>query len=121
MFASNKEAAKSAKEIREIRKEDAHRADEISEHMAHTIRSTLETATQLAEHSVDRFGRAFGFSERDGGETVQQSLRDIQAVTERATVLVHGVQDISREWSDWPQHRFERHLDGFNCKSQDLM
>ena len=43
------------------------------------------------------------------------SSRNIQAVAECSTVLAQGVQDISREWLDWAQHRFQQQLEGINA------
>src|SRR3712207_5883533 len=126
MPGPNKAAVENSNKISKIGQDATHRAGEISEHMAHigtnvaeaaveisqqATRSALEMATQMAERSVDQFGRAFSLADRDGAETVQQSARNIEAVTQATTVLVHGFQDISREWLDWAQQRFQRHLD----------
>jgi hypothetical protein len=72
-------------------------------------------ATQVAEQSVDQFARVFGFSGRETQEAAEQSSRNIQAVAECSTVLAQGVQDISREWLDWAQSRFQSQLDGINA------
>jgi hypothetical protein len=72
-------------------------------------------AAQMAERSVDQFTRAFGLSGRDAREAAEQSSRNLEAVAECSAVLAQGLQDISREWLDWAQHRFQQQLEGINA------
>lgn len=96
----------------------AHAGAVIAERSTETVQqimqSTLEMAAQAAERSVEQFVRAFGFSGEQAEETARQSSRNIEAIAETSTVLAQGYQDISREWSNLVQNRFQRNLNGFN-------
>ena len=86
-----------------------------AETVQQVVQSGVSMAAQMAERSMDQFTRAFGLSGRESREAAEQSSRNIQAVAECSTVLAQGAQDISREWLDWAQHRFQQQLEGFNA------
>jgi hypothetical protein len=130
MVESNKAADAKANEVSNMAVESTAEAAEVNQNVAQigtdiaqsvteisqqAVQSTLHMAVQVAERSVDRFKRAFGFSGREAQEAVEQSSRNMQAVAACSSVLTQGVHDISREWLDWAQKRVQRQLEGLDA------
>ena len=107
------DAARNASE--EVARASSDIAQRSTETVQDIMRSGVETATKMAERTVDQFASVFGLSGRETQEAAEQSSRNIQAVAECSTVLARGAQDISREWLDWAQHRFQQQLEGLNA------
>ena len=107
------DAARNASE--EVARASSDIAQRSTETVQEIMRSGVETANKTAQRSLDQFASVFGFSGREAQEAAEQSSRNIQAVAECSTVLAQGAQDISREWLDWAQQRFQSHLDGLNA------
>jgi hypothetical protein len=107
------DAARNASE--EVARASSDIAQRSTETVQEIMRSGVETANKTAQRSLDQFASVFGFSGREAQEAAEQSSRNLQAVAECGTVLARGVEDISREWLDWAQQRFQSHLDGLNA------
>ncbi len=91
-----------------------------------TVRAAIDTASQTFQRSADQLARSFGFSGQQGEELARQSTRNLEAMTECGTILLRGLQEISREWIGLAQHRLQKNLDGMQaltaCQTvQDLV
>ena len=124
---ANRQAADATRNAsEEVARASSDIAQRNTETVQELVRSGVETASKMAERSLDQFASVFGFSGREAQEAAEQSSRNIQAVAECSTVLARGAQDISREWLDWAQQRFQQQLEGINavlrCRTpQDFM
>ena len=100
-------------------------AQEIARRTQGAFQSSLGTAVDAAQRSIDQFMGIFGL----GGEVPKragQVATSFEAVTESTTVMIRGFQDLSREWLEMSRNRFQTNMDGFNamarCRSvQDLV
>jgi phasin family protein len=83
--------------------------------------SGLNTATQSVRQVTDQFTQAFGFAGPQSDELARMSSRNVEAVMQASSVVVQGLQEISREWFGLAQDRFTKNLDGLNelsgCRS----
>ncbi len=83
--------------------------------------SGLDTATQGFRQVTDQFTQALGFAGPQSDELARMSSQNVQAVMQASTVVVQGLQEISREWFGLAQDRFTKNLDGLNelarCRS----
>jgi hypothetical protein len=78
------------------------------------LQSGAEMAAQLAESSVNQFGRALGLS-GDGTHTAaQQSSENIDAIVRSGAMIVEVTQSISREWTDFARERIEQNFNRFD-------
>ena len=84
-------------------------------------RRSAETAQQGFREVTDQFTQAFGFAGPHSDELARMSSQNVQAVMQASTVVVQGLQEISREWFGLAQDRFTKNLDGLNelarCRS----
>ena len=76
-----------------------------------TMRAFFRTAWQDLERARDQFARSLGFSTRDRQELERQSASTLKAVNDCSTILLRGVQEISREWITMAQQRFQKNLE----------
>ena len=83
--------------------------------------SGLNTATQSVRQVTDQFTQAFSFAGPQSDERARASSQNVEAVMQASTVVVQGMQEISREWFGLVQDRFTKNLDGLNelarCRS----
>lgn len=97
-----------------------------AETVQHTMQSSLDMARQAAERSADGMTRFFGLSGDGVEHAAKASSKDISAVFEANAVIARGAQEVSNEWLNAAQTRFQKNLDAFNeilrCRSpQDLI
>lgn len=77
-----------------------------------SLKSGLEMASQITDRSLKAVATAMGMPTKEGEETTQQVTRNVETIMQCGTVLAHGFQEISREWSNGAQSRVQRNLDG---------
>jgi phasin family protein len=91
-----------------------------------TLRSGLSATSESVHRMSDQFGQAFSFSGKQSEELARQATQNLEAMTRASTVLLHGMQDLTREWMEFTQTGLRRNLDGLTalarCRSwQDLV
>jgi hypothetical protein len=126
--------------IDEMKRADSRRAREqgeavkrVAEDVADTLRANVEGAQSMVQAMQEAVETGLGaFSEltrRSTGQSLlaagrpdavalglsEQAAHNLRAVAQSGTVLVHGLQEISREVADRGQKRLQRNLDGMHA------
>jgi hypothetical protein len=126
--------------IDEMKRADTRRAREqgeavkrVTEDVADTLRANVEGAQSMVQAMQDAVETGLGaFSEltrRSTGQSLlavgrpdgvalglsEEAAHNLRAVAQSSTVLVHGLQEISREVADRGQKRLQRNLDGMHA------
>ncbi|WP_048707951.1 phasin family protein [Microvirga massiliensis] len=100
-------------------------------------RETVETAADVVQEAAvvgldgirratDQFTRALGLTGQESEALTRQASENLGALAETSTVLMRGMQDVSREWLTLSQHGLQKNIDGLTqlarCRSmQDLV
>ena len=70
---------------------------------------------------ADEFGRVFGLTGQNEDLT-RQATQNLEAITQTGSVLARGFQELSREWLDLVQERFQKNAEGVTrlaqCRTQ---
>src|SRR5262249_21185649 len=82
-----------------------------SEYLRHAWQSGSEMAGRLTERSMDQVARAFGMSGENAQQTTQQTVRNFEALLQSSTILMGGMQNVSRELVDFMQNRMEHNVE----------
>jgi hypothetical protein len=126
--------------IDEMKRADSRRTREqgeavkrVTEDVADTLRANVEGAQSMVQAMQDAVETGLGaFSEltrRSTGQSLlavgrpdgvalglsEEAAHNLRAVAQSGTVLVHGLQEISREVADHGQKRLQRNLDGMHA------
>ncbi len=108
----------------EIRKNQSDNLRQATEAVRDTSREaanqTQDAALAGAEslkRIADQFGRAFGLA-GDNEEVARQASQNLQAITETGSVLVRGLQEVSKEWLELAQQRFQKNAEGITRLAQ---
>lgn len=124
-------AAKSATEGGFKAGYDASRAStDAARQSAETVQDSMmagiNTAAQTFRQVTDQVTRTLGFAEPQSQELARKSSQNLEAVTQAASVLAQGAQEISREWFGLAQGQLKKNMDALNaltrCRSlQDMV
>jgi hypothetical protein len=83
--------------------------------MQETLQTSFGAASEMARRSTDQALRLFSFPSGDAQGLAEQASENIRAVAQSGTVLARGVQDVSREWLELSQQRWQKNLEGLNA------
>ena len=91
-----------------------------------TVRQGFGTASDVAQRSTEQFVQLFSLSGKQTEEAAGRAAEGLQAVAQSSTVLVGGLQEVSREWFEMTQNRLQKNIEAFTalaqCRSlQDLV
>jgi hypothetical protein len=86
-----------------------------------TWQNSFSTVSEVARRSTDQAMQVFSVPNGEGQGLVEQASQNLRAVTQSGTVLIRGAQDVSREWLELSQKRWQRNLEGLaalaRCRS----
>jgi phasin family protein len=104
----------------------AEDARQVADTAQKTMQSGLGAISESAHRMSDQFGQVFSFSGQQSEELARQTKQNLEAMTQASTVLLHGMQDLTREWMEFTQTGLRRNMDGLTalarCRSwQDLV
>jgi len=90
------------------------------------MQSSVNMAAQGFQRMTDQFTQTLGFNGPQSEDLARRSSQNLQAVSQASTILLKGVQDISREWFGLAQKRLTKNMDGLcrlaGCRSvQDFV
>jgi len=71
-------------------------------------------ASQLTDPSMNPFLRGLGSSDEQAKKVTHQSARNMEAVLGSGMVLTEELQNMSREWLEFAQSRFQQNLNSLN-------
>jgi hypothetical protein len=83
--------------------------------MQETLQNSFGAASEMARRSTDQAMRLFSIPTGDAQGLAEQASENIRAVAQSGTVLARGVQDVSREWLELSQQRWQKNLEGLNA------
>jgi hypothetical protein len=83
--------------------------------MQETLQNSFGAASEMARRSTDQALRLLSFPSGDAQGLAEQASENIRAVAQSSTVLARGVQDLSREWLELSQQRWQKNLEGLNA------
>jgi len=81
-----------------------------SEAVQQAWESSTKMASQLAEHSMQRFARAFGMGGDNAQQSATQTSRNFECVTQSGTILTDGMQHVTKEVFELARTCMERNL-----------
>ena len=109
------QGSRAARKMSEAGERTARAGAEVMEHnseyLRHAWQSGSEMAGRLTERSFDQFARAFGMSGDNAEQTTQQTVRNFEALLQSSTILMGGMQNVSRELVDFMQNRMEQNFE----------
>jgi hypothetical protein len=126
------QAAQTARTMTDAAERTARNSANVFHRNTEQVRQTFEAgsdaAARIAERAFGQFARAFGVTTGENAQqaqqaqqATQQSARNVEAILHSSTVIVDGVQTISREWLTFVQNRAERNMAQLealaNCRS----
>jgi phasin family protein len=111
---------------REMARQVAAAGSQAAETTQEAIRSAVDTASRTLQGSAEQFSRSFGFSGQQGEQLARESTRNLEAISECGAVLLRGFQELSREWLNLCQQRFQKNFEAVqvlaSCQTmQDVM
>jgi hypothetical protein len=80
-----------------------------------TVRTGFGTAFDMAQRSTDQLVQLFGSSGKQSQEAVGQAAEGFQTVTQSSAALVRGMQEVSREFLQMTQDRFQMNVEAFTA------
>ncbi|WP_114188792.1 phasin family protein [Microvirga aerophila] len=83
--------------------------------MQETLQTSFGAASEMARRSTDQALRLFNLPTGDAQDLAEQASENLRAVAQSGTVLARGVQDVSREWLELSQRRWQKNLEGLNA------
>ena len=84
-----------------------------SEQLLSSWRSSTDAANQLAERTLDKWSKMFGFTGETTTQAMQQSFGNTQAMLETSTMIAEGMRDLFGEWTRFAQERAEQNFEHF--------
>jgi len=91
----------------------AETAQRNSEQFMSSWRTSADAANQIAERSLDKWSKMFGFSGDAATQAMQQSFGNTQSLLEATTMFADGMRELSGEWTRFLQQRAEQNLEHF--------
>jgi len=82
-----------------------------------TKRTDEATGADGVRRVADEFGRVFGLTGQNEDLT-RQATQNLEAITQTGSVLARGFQELSREWLDLVQERFQKNAEGVTRLAQ---
>lgn len=80
------------------------------------VRTTIEGARRVTEE----FSKTFGLTGQNE-EVARQATRNLEVITETTSILISGLQEVSREWLELAQQRLKNNAEALtklaNCRS----
>jgi hypothetical protein len=104
-----------ADDVTNIVQTGAEGAQTAARAMQETLQNSFGAASEMARRSTDQALRLFSFPSGDAQGLAEQASENIRAVAQSSTVLARGVQDLSREWLELSQQRWQKNLEGLNA------
>src|SRR3954451_5487641 len=117
-------------EAAKVGEQSARAGADMARRGAETARDTMQSSVNMAaqgfQRMTDQFTQTLGFNGPQSEDLARRSSQKLQAVSETSTILLKGVQDISREWVGFAQERLTKNMDGLSrlagCRSvQDFV
>lgn len=114
---ATEQATKSAREMSDAAERAARMGAETvqrnSEQLLNSWRTSADAANQIAERSLDKWSKMFGFTGDTATQAMQQSFGNTQALLETTTKFADGMRHLSDEWMRFLQERAEQNLAHF--------
>jgi hypothetical protein len=104
-----------ADDVTNIVQTGAEGAQTAARAMQETLQNSFGAASEMARRSTDQALRLLSFPSGDAQGLAEQASENIRAVAQSSTVLARGVQDLSREWLELSQQRWQKNLEGLNA------
>src|SRR5262249_14294178 len=99
---ATEQATKSAREMSDAAERAARMGAETvqrnSEQLLNSWRTSADAANQIAERSLDKWSKMFGFTGDTATQAMQQSFGNTQALLETTTMFADGMRHLSDEW-----------------------
>jgi phasin family protein len=117
-------------EAAKVGEQSARAGADMARRGAQTARDTMQSSVNMAaqgfQRMTDQFTQTLGFNGPQSEDLARRSSQNLQAVSQASTILLKGVQDISREWFGLAQERLTKNMDGLSrlagCRSvQDFV
>ena len=117
-------------EAAKVGEQSARAGADMARRGAETARDTMQSSVNMAaqgfQRMTDQFTQTLGFNGPQSEDLARRSSQNLQAVSQASTILLKGVQDISREWFGLAQERLTKNMDGLSrlagCRSvQDFV
>ncbi len=117
-------------EAAKVGEQSARAGVDMARRGAETARDTMQSSVNMAaqgfQRMTDQFTQTLGFNGPQSEDLARRSSQNLQAVSQASTILLKGVQDISREWFGLAQERLTKNMDGLSrlagCRSvQDFV
>src|SRR5690348_8485423 len=112
------QATRSAREMSDAAERAARTGAETaqrnSEQFLSSWRTSTDAANQIAERSLDKWSKMFGFTGDTTAQTIQQSLGNTHVMLETTTIIADGLRDVSGEWTRFVRERAEQNLEHFD-------
>src|SRR5215212_2639346 len=96
-------------EAAKVGEQSARAGADMARRGAETARDTVQSGVAMAaqgfQRMTDQFTQTLGFNGPQSEDLARRSSQNLQAVSQASTILLIGVQDISREWFGLAQKR----------------
>ncbi|MBO1904865.1 phasin family protein [Microvirga sp. 3-52] len=98
-------------------------AQNIAQSMQQVVQNSFGVFSELARRSTGQALQMFARPDGDSRGLTQQASESLKTVAQSNTVLMRGLQDVSREWFELSQKRLQTNLEGLNalarCRSMN--
>jgi hypothetical protein len=98
-------------------------AQSIAQSMQQVVQNSFGVFSELARRSTGQAMQMFARPDGDSRGLAQQASENLKTVAQSNTVLMRGLQDVSREWFELSQKRLQTNLEGLNalarCRSMN--
>ncbi len=98
-------------------------AQSIAQSMQQVVQNSFGVFSELARRSTGQTMQMFARPDGDNRGLAQQASESLKTVAQSNTVLMRGLQDVSREWFELSQKRLQTNLEGLNalarCRSMN--
>jgi hypothetical protein len=88
---------------------------------ASATQDAIGTGLDGIQRVTDQFTRAFSPAGENGEALARQMSDNLGALAETGTIVVRGIQDVSREWLSLSQDRLQKNIEGLTqlarCRS----
>jgi hypothetical protein len=98
-------------------------AQSIAQSMQQVVQNSFGVFSELARRSTGQAMQMFVRPDGDSRGLTHQASESLKTVAQSNTVLMRGLQDVSREWFELSQKRLQTNLEGLNalarCRSMN--
>src|SRR3954470_8267637 len=112
----------------DVRKLTSEASNKTADKIREGARGAVDGMESMAQQGVDGVRRmtaqvsdAFGFSGERGEELSQRASKNVESITDTGTVLMRGLEELSREWINLSQERLQRNIQAMsklaNCRT----